>query len=138
MYITLTKKRLFIILCAALSGLLIITQFFSVKAEAITLSTNAQRVEFIESLGVTLENDEFNEKTVVIPEEFSDVYLRYNNLQKQAGFDLNGYRGKQIAVYTYRTNDGKCVNLMIYKERLIGGDISEVNVGGNMTSLKGK
>ncbi len=138
MYLTLTKKRLLLLILAVVLVFFVLTQFFSVKAGATELSTNAQRVEFIESLGVTLENDEFNEKTVVIPEEFSDVYLRYNNLQKQAGFDLNGYRGKQIAVYTYRTNDGKCVNLMIYKERLIGGDISEVNVGGNMTSLKGK
>ena len=138
MYLTLTKKRLLLAFFITVLTFFVLTQFFSVKANTIKLSTNAQRVGYIKSLGATLANDEFSQKDVVIPEEFGNVYNNYNVLQKQAGFDLNGYRGKEVSVYTYRLIDGKCVNLMIYKNKLIGGDIADVNVTGSMTSLKGK
>ncbi len=137
MYITLTKKRLFIILCAALSGLLIITQFFSVKAEAITLSTNAQRVEYIKGLGISLKNDEYTTKKVIIPEEFGEVYNRYNKLQLKANFDLSDFRGKEVTIFTYSCIDERVVNLIVYKDKLIGGDIAEIKLGGSMSALKG-
>lgn len=137
MYLTLTKKRLGLIILGVCLAFFVLIQFFSVKAEEVTLSTNAERIEFIESLSVTLQNDEFSQKEVVIPEEFGDVYNSYNNLQIQSGFNLSGYRGKKVSVYTYRTNDGKCVNLIICKNKLIGGDISDISVEGDMLPLKG-
>ncbi len=138
MYFTITKKSLALILFITVLSFGILMQFFSVKASGVELCTNAQRVEFIESLGIDLQNDEFSQKEVVIPQEFGDVYRKYNRLQQTAGFDLNAYQGKQVTVYTYRSNDDKLVNLMIYKEKLIGGDIADVNVGGQMAALKGK
>ena len=137
MYITLTKKRIFIIFCAVVLAFILITQYLSVKANGIEISTNAQRVQFISTLGVDLQSDEFEQKQVVIPQEFSDVYKNYNTLQRTAGFDLTAFCGKQVTVYTYRTTDNKVVNLMIYKDKLIGGDIADLSVEGEMTALKG-
>ncbi|MBE6786979.1 MAG: DUF4830 domain-containing protein [Ruminococcaceae bacterium] len=138
MYFTLTKKSLALIIFITVLSFFILAQFFSVKANSTKLCTNAQRVEFIERLGVVLQNDEYSKKNVVIPQEFDKVYLKYNQLQLEAGFDLNAYRGKQVEIYTYRSNDGKLVNLMIHKNILIGGDIADVKVDGQMLSLKGK
>lgn len=135
MYITLTKKRLFLILCAFVAALLIITQFFSVKAERIELTTNAQRVQYIKSLNITLLSDDYKVKTVSIPTEFGKVYNNYNKLQLTANFDLQDYKGKEVEVYTYSCKDEINVNLMIYKGRLIGGDISETRLNGSMKAL---
>lgn len=137
MYITLTKKRLFIILCAVIIAFILIIQFLSVKVSGTEISTNAQRVQYIATLGVNLQNDEYLQKQVIIPQEFGDVYSNYNALQRTAGFDLSAFRGKKVTVYTYYTTDGKAVNLMIYKNKLIGGDIADLNVNGQMAALKG-
>ena len=135
MYITLTKKRLFLILCAIVVVLLIVTQFLSVKAERILLNTNAERVAYIKSLNIDILSDEYKMKTVTIPKEFNKVYENYNKMQLSADFDLRDYKGKKVEVYTYNSDGEKNVNLMIYKGRLIGGDISETSLGGSMKAL---
>ena len=40
-------------------------------------------------------------KTVTIPDEFGEVYERYNELQKRQGFDLYRYRSREAVVYTF-------------------------------------
>ncbi len=135
MYITVTKKRLFLILCAIISGFLIITQVLSVKAEQIVLNTNAERVAYIKSLDIDVLSDEYKMKKVTIPKEFGKVYENYNKLQLSADFDLRNYKGKEVVVYTYNCKNEKNVNLMIYKGRLIGGDVSETSLGGSMKAL---
>ncbi|MBQ4118846.1 MAG: DUF4830 domain-containing protein [Clostridia bacterium] len=135
MYITLTKKILFLLFCAVIAVFLIVTQFLSVKAERIELLTNAQRVEYIKSLKVMLLSDDYKMKTVTIPMEFGKVYENYNKLQLSGDFDLRDYKGKEVQVYTYNCDGDKVINLMIYKGRLIGGDISETRLNGNMKAL---
>ena len=137
MYITLTKKRLFLIFCVVLAVLLGLVQFLSVKATGITLSTNAQRVDYIKGLGIELENDEYTSKEVIIPQEFGAVYTKYNSLQREAGFDLSNFHGKAVTIYTYSCKDEKIVNLIIFKDKLIGGDLAETKLGGSMIALKG-
>ena len=137
MYITLTKKRIFILLCVIVSVFLILVQFFSVKADYIDVSTNQKRVAYINSLGVELESDEYSKKDTVIPLEFGNVYNKYNTMQKQSGFDLSGYKGKNVTIYTYNCDTYKVVNLIVYKGRLIGGDICDLQIDGQMLPLKG-
>jgi hypothetical protein len=135
MYITLTKKRLFLLLCSFVAVFLIITQFLSVKAEQIKLLTNAERVAYIKSLKIDILGDDYKMKTVIIPMEFGKVYENYNKLQLSADFDLRDYKGKAVQVYTYNCDGERNVNLMIYNGRLIGGDVSETSLGGSMKAL---
>ncbi len=137
MYITLTKKRIFILLCVIVSVFLILVQFFSVKADYIDVSTNQKRVAYITALGITLQNDEYSKKDTVIPLEFGNVYNKYNTMQKQSGFDLSGYKGQNVTIYTYNCDTYKVVNLIVYKGRLIGGDICDLQIDGQMLPLKG-
>ncbi|MBE6777521.1 MAG: DUF4830 domain-containing protein [Ruminococcaceae bacterium] len=137
MYITLTKKRIFILLCVIVSVFLILIQFFSVKADYIDVSTNQKRVAYITALGITLQNDEYSKKDTVIPLEFGNVYNKYNTMQKQSGFDLSGYKGQNVTIYTYNCDTYKVVNLIVYKGRLIGGDICDLQIDGQMLPLKG-
>lgn len=82
-------------------------------------------------------------KTILIPEVFSDVYENYNTLQKSQDFDLYPYRGKYAEVYTYivATSDGKRVknteaHVMVFDERIIGGDIASTELGGGMNGIR--
>jgi len=136
MYITLTKKRILVILCAVVLSFILIGQFFTARADEIDASTNEKRVQFINTLGITLESDSYTEKSVTIPQKFSEVYNNYNALQREAGFDLLGYCGKQVKIYTYNIDNQTVVNLMVYKDRLIGGDIASLKINGKMTALK--
>lgn len=138
MYITLTRKKLFVLFCAVLTAFLLLIQFMSATAESIDVSTNAKRVEYINTLGVELKSDDYISKEIVVPKEFGDVYNKYNALQREADFDLRDYKGKKVTVYTYECDADKVVNLMVHKGKLIGGDIAETRLSGSMFPLKGR
>ena len=93
--------------------------------------------DFLRDLGYR-----FSDETVtkfVIPSEFDSVYENYNNLQKEAGFDLLLYAGKECEMHTYELLNhplGKCrANLIIFEGEIIGGDISSVELDGFMEPL---
>lgn len=111
---------------------------------AVTLQTNAQREEYLKSLGWEFSTD-FTEKEITIPSEFNDTYNRYNELQKSQGFDLSSLKGQTVTVYTYNiTNfagyeNRDCIfaNLLVQNNILIGGDICSTSVSdGFMQTLK--
>ena len=137
MYITLTKKKLFIILCLLCVTFFVLTNFFSISAAGVGLSTNDKRIQYINTLGVTLTDYEYTKKEIVIPMEFDAVYSKYNSLQKEAGYNLERFCGKDVTVYTYTCEGDKVVNLIVFKDKLIGGDIAQTKLGGSMTALKG-
>ena len=136
MYITLTKKKIAIILCCLVLGFILLGQFFSAKAYGVDVSTNEKRVQYIATLGLSLQSDNFTQKEVTIPEEFGAVYNNYNSLQREAGFDLSNYRGKRVTVYTYSLDSQRQVSLIVFKDKLIGGDIASLKIDGQMTALR--
>lgn len=111
---------------------------------AVTLETNTQREEYLTSLGWEFKTD-CEEKQVMIPSEFNDVYTRYNEIQKTQGFDLEKFKGQEVTVYTYNiTNYGgyenrDCIfaNLIVCNNMLIGGDVCSTSASdGFMQPLK--
>ena len=82
------------------------------------------------------------ETTVTIPEEFDKILKTYNEVQKQQGLDLSKYKGKSVTRYTYEiTNypdyNGKVyVNMIVYKNRVIGGDVCSADVNGFIHGFK--
>lgn len=119
-----------VILCVIITG-----RVYSVKLSKIDGSTNAQRVEYLESLGINVEASDVTFKQTVIPSDFSDVYKQYNKLQKKAGFDLSRYKGKPVKVYTYFLNDTTEVHLIVQNGCIIGGDIADIRLDGEMKPL---
>ena len=120
--------------------LLLLGQFLSVKAGGIDGSTNAKRVSFLQSLGVEVDETADDIKDITIPENFSDVYEKYNLLQIENGFNLKNYKGKPAKVYTYTVKDDgeTVVHLIICSDKIIGGDIASLKIDGNMTGLQRK
>lgn len=136
-FITLKRRHLAVILAVLIIGLLIFGQFFSAKASGIDGSTNAKRVEYIKSIGIEPDDTDVSSKEIVIPQSFSEVYKEYNRLQKKAGFDLSRYKGENAAVYTYGiSGDDRQVHIIVCKDKIIGGDIADINVNGEMLPLK--
>ena len=70
--------------------------------------------------------------SVVIPQQFGDVYRNYNELQTAQGFDLMRHRGKQVTRYTYAVLNypGQAeyirANLLVLDDEIIAGDICSV------------
>lgn len=104
--------------------------------------TNADRLQYINVLGYKVVSNEPTTKILNIPETFYGVYSDYNALQKAANYDLSLYKGCEVTIYTYYIDaplnyDGECViNLIVYNDRIIGGDISSTTLGGFMLPLK--
>lgn len=114
------------------------------KPTVYTLKTEAQRQEFMRSMGWEVSEEYLECRVVTIPEEWNDVYEEYNKLQKEQGFDLEKYKGKTVEVYTYQVynyeghenKDCMVCNLMICDGVLIGGDVCCTELDGFMQGLK--
>ena len=81
-------------------------------------------------------------KDITIPNEFGEVYERYNELQKSQGFDLTGYRSRAAQVYTFGVisvrgehMDNTEAHVMVCDGKIIGGDISSPALEGGMTGF---
>lgn len=106
------------------------------------LKTNQDRIAFLNSLKLEVSKQPIEVVQVIIPKEFDKVFNNYNELQKSSGFDLMRYRNIVSTRYTYQvynlkhlTKDDVRVNLFIYKDKVIAGDISSVKLDGFMVAL---
>lgn len=108
------------------------------------IRTNEERIEFLSQFGWTVDAAPLEETTVIIPNEFDKVFVGYNDLQKQQGLDLSRYKTKEVTRYTYRVNnypdyDGNVIaNILVYRGRVIGGDVCSTAQDGFVVSLDGK
>lgn len=141
-YIIFNRKGLAALLSALLAIGFICCEVFAAGNNDENAKTNGDRLIFIENEGCNPVSTEPSVKTVTIPEKFSDVYKNYNRIQYEAGYDLSPYRGLKVTVYTYAVTppdgyDGECVlNMIVYNNRVIGGDISSPALNGFMLPLK--
>lgn len=100
-----------------------------------------QRSKYIQSFGWQV-GECAEEKSVVLPQTFSKVYQNYNVLQKQQGFDLQPYAGRQCTVYTYPLLNfpgqpqDVFLHLMVCDGQVIGGDIASVDLQGFIIPFK--
>lgn len=100
------------------------------------IKTNEERIAFLREFGWEVEETPSESTTVEIPAEFDKVFAAYNELQRRQGLDLTSYASRTVERYTYTvTNyegyDGAVqANLLIYRGRVIGGDICSASSDG--------
>lgn len=100
------------------------------------IKTEEDRVKFLSQFGWEVKTPEVTSGEVTIPSEFDKVFTGYNEIQKRQGLDLSRYKKKKVTRYTYEiTNyegyDGVVyANLIIYKGRVIAGDVCSADVTG--------
>ncbi len=106
------------------------------------IKTGEDRINFLLSLGYTVDPEPTEERKVTIPAEFDKTMVSYNELQKETGLDLYKYRGKEVTQYSYNvTNypgyDGKVyANILMSGNRVIGGDVCSADVSGFIHGLR--
>lgn len=111
-------------------------------AAVTTMSDNDSRVEFLQSQGWQVTTSPKEASQVKIPTEQTPVYSRYNDLQKSQGYDLTEYAGKTVMRYVYEVNNFPdaqqpvYATLLVYKNRIIGGDITNTAAQGAVQGLK--
>ncbi len=108
------------------------------------IKTESDRITFLKQFGWEVESTPVLEENVTIPGEFDKIYVCYNELQKQQGLDLTRYKRKDVTRYTYKvTNysdyDGVVyANMIVYRGKVIGGDLCSADVSGFVSTLDGK
>ena len=113
------------------------------QSEGIRCSTTQERVDYINSFDLKTDSKE-ESKEIIIPEQFNDVYNKYNEIQKQQNFDLTDYKGKTAVMYTYnitnyKDNDNVIANLIVYDGMLIGADLCDTSAyNGFLVALNDK
>ena len=135
---------MFLILAAV--AVLAILFFSKAKSESeademFTMSSNAQRVEFLNQQGWIVTSDPISKEEVTVPSVFDGIYADYVALQLEQGFDLKKYMGKNITVIKYEVlnypdyPENVIATMMICDDRLIGGDISMSGEDGFTAAL---
>lgn len=132
-----SKKGLKIFLFLLLVVIAVTALMFFSKAKAeteadefFTMSTNAQRVEFLNRQGWIVKPDPVTKEEIIIPSVFDGVYAEYAALQQSQGFDLEPYKGKTATAITYQVlnypdyPENVTATMLMLDDRLIGGDIS--------------
>lgn len=98
--------------------------------------TTSEHVDFLSAYGYNISEKPVQIQEIIIPQEFSSDYEKYNEYQKLSGFDLSDYKGRRVKKYTYKvlnyadSDEEVVANLIIYNDKVIGGDISSTVLGG--------
>ncbi len=115
-----------------------------VKENNVSVNNSAEDMvgvlKFISNYGYSVKNEPDEIKEVIIPFEFNDVYLNYNEIQKKQGYDLTEYSGKRVKRWTFTITDYPDyenteyikINILIFSGKVIGGDVCSVKSDGFM------
>ena len=98
-------------------------------------------MEYLAGYGWEVNSEPLATQELLIPEEMDESYDEYLALQSQQGFDLTQYAGKRVKRYTYEITNyptgetGVQANLLIYKNRVIGGEVLSPQMDGFLHGL---
>jgi len=139
-------KKIALILGAIAAGIIGIILLFGGGASQTTsapaASNNDTRVKFLQSFGWDVESSPVESSQVRIPETTSEVFDRYNQLQKSQGYDLSKLAGRNAMRYVYKVNnypnatEPVYATVLVYKNEIIGGDITDTSAKGKVQGFK--
>ena len=133
-------KKILLILAGVVAAILAVILLFGGGGDtptgATVVSDNDARVKFLTDKGWEVSNSPVESGQVRIPKTQSEVYSRYNALQKSQGYDLSKYADKTVMRYVYKINnfpgatEPVYATLLVYKNQIIGGDITDTGAAG--------
>ena len=100
------------------------------------VKTTNDAIKFLSQYGWTVDENPIEECEITIPKEFDKIFAGYNEIQKRQGLDLSDYKKKKVKRYTYEVtnyegaNGTVYANVIVYRNRVIGGDICSADVTG--------
>ena len=140
-------KKILLGLAIAVALIVALVMLFSggndTQPTAVTgVTSNDGRVKFLSDLGWEVTTSPVESGQVKIPSETTEVYDRYNSLQKSQGYDLTPYAGKTVMRYVYQiknypdATEPVYATLLIYKNQVIGGDVTDTSAKGVIRGLQ--
>lgn len=141
------KKKIAIVLAGIVAVIAIVIVLLSggndAPASSVTsVANNDDRVNFLSGFGWDVTTSPVESSQVLIPEKASEVFDRYNALQKSQGYDLTNYAGDTVMRYVYKINnypgatEPVYATLLISKNQIIGGDVTDTAARGAIRSFK--
>ena len=141
------KKKIILVLAGAAALIAVLIMLFGGGSEATpsaapSMSTNDARVKFLTDFGWEVAASPVESGQVRIPETGSEVFDRYNALQKSQGYDLSAFAGKTVMRYVYKiknypgATDPVYATLLVYKDQIIGGDVTDTSAKGAIRGFK--
>ncbi len=130
------------VLMMAVIGLMGNGEAAATPTAALSVSSNDGRVQFLKGFGWDVTTSPVESCQVKIPQESSEVFDRYNILQKGQGYDLSSFAGKNVMRYVYKVNnfpgaaEPVYATLLVHKDQIIGGDITDTAAGGKIQGFK--
>jgi len=133
---------LVVVVVAAVVALLFLTQKNKPAlggAIRLAAATAQERSAFLSQFGWEAGEDPLEVQEVIIPAQFDETYMKYNEIQKAQNMDLSLCAGKRVKRWTYEIRnypgyEGKPgvvqANLLIDKGVVVGGDICSLELGG--------
>ena len=100
------------------------------------VKTQDDVVGFLSQFGWQVDANPVEVKTVTIPSEFDKVFAAYNELQKAQGLNLLKFKSKEVTRYTFSVTNYAdyagtvYANVLVYRNKVIGGDICSADVSG--------
>ncbi len=106
----------------------------------LSASNESERLSFISQFGWEVSEEPTEVREIIIPEEFDEVYTKYNEIQLSQGFDLTSFKGMRAKKWTYAVKnyeeyeDKDCIriNILVCNGKVIGGDVCSVELDGFM------
>ena len=108
----------------------------SAPTAALSPAGNDGRVQFLQGFGWEVAASPVESGQVRIPQEGSEVFDRYNALQKSQGYDLSPYAGKTVMRYVYKiknypgATEPVYATVLVLKDQVIGGDVTDTAAKG--------
>lgn len=138
-------KKMLLLLAGAAAVILALILLLGGKGDTPTsapMSSNDGRVQFLRDFGWDVTNSPVESGQVRIPNEITEVFERYNALQKSQGYDLSKFAGKKVMRYVYKINnypgatEPVYATLLVYKNQIIGGDVTDTAAQGKIRGFK--
>ena len=140
------KKKIILIVAAVVLVVVGLVTLLGGEDTTPTVSSgvvnNDARVAFLKTFGWDVTTSPTESGQVRIPTDSNEVFDRYNALQKSQGYDLTNYAGKTVMRYVYKINNYPdatapvYATLLIYKNQVIGGDITDTSAKGTIRGFK--
>ena len=122
-------------------SLLLAGCFDGAHQEETMLSTNEQRVAYLQELGWQVSPEPIETLDLQLPEELTPQWDEYLTLQAKQGLPFADCAGQAVRRFTYTVAnypgfpDGVQANLFLCGDRLVGGDIIATGENGFQTVL---
>ena len=152
-----TTIKFFGVICVALAALITLVAFVpTYVADEATAAVEGGEIRydkvksaedaaaFLEQFGWQVDAASVKTVEVKMPDRFDKIFTGYNELQKRQGLDLSKYTGKSVTRYTftvtnYKDSEGTVLaNVLVYRNRVIGGDLCSTDLTGFVSGFEGQ